>query len=167
VNADTPYSSRLRTKLSATSGWRRSGGSSKGMAPTAAEERRELKSERALRVMRMATTIEGIPFLKKDSPTDAPRHRRRSRPTRAKVTQPLTRGPGLTSHTPWASTSVCGKDEPPREELATVCGSAPLRLHRKRPSLFVSAECSGPASDTGAWAHESYSLGVGLHVRRG
>jgi hypothetical protein len=32
--------------------------------------------------------------------------------------------------------------------------------------LFISAESSGPASYTGAWAHESYSLGVGLLVQR-
>jgi hypothetical protein len=38
------------------------------MAATAAEERGELKSERALRVMRMATALGGVPFLKRDSP---------------------------------------------------------------------------------------------------
>jgi hypothetical protein len=32
--------------------------------------------------------------------------------------------------------------------------------------LFISAESSGQASDTGARAHKSYSLGVGLRVRR-
>jgi hypothetical protein len=32
------------------------------MAATAAEERRELEGERALRVMRMATTLGGVPF---------------------------------------------------------------------------------------------------------
>jgi hypothetical protein len=32
------------------------------MAATAAEERGELKGERALRVMRMATALGGIPF---------------------------------------------------------------------------------------------------------
>jgi hypothetical protein len=78
----------------------------------------------------------GSPFLKKDFPTDAPRNRRRSRPTRAKVTQPLARGPGPTSHTPWVSATVCGEGEPPREEHATVFGSAPLgRRHMQRPSL--------------------------------
>jgi hypothetical protein len=107
------------------------------MTATMAEERGELKSERALRVMRMATTLGGIPFLKKDSPTDAPRRHRRSRPTHARVTQPLTRGPGPTSHTPWASGSVCREGEPPREEHATACGNAPLHLRRKQwPSLW-------------------------------
>jgi hypothetical protein len=31
--------------------------------------------------------------------------------------------------------------------------------------LFISTESSGSASDTGARAHESYSLGIGLRVR--
>jgi hypothetical protein len=74
--------------------------------------------------------------------------------------QPLTRGPESTSHTPWASASMCGEGELPREEHATVCGSAPLRLRRKqRPTLFVSAECSGPPSDTGARCN-TLNLGV-------
>jgi hypothetical protein len=34
------------------------------------------------------------------------------------------------------------------------------------PHLSISTENSGPASDTGARAHESSSLGVDLHVRR-
>jgi hypothetical protein len=46
------------------------------MAATTAEERGELKGERALRVMRMATALGGVLFLKKDSPTDALRRRR-------------------------------------------------------------------------------------------
>jgi hypothetical protein len=115
---------------------------------------------------------------------------------RTKATQPLTRGPRPTSHTPWASVSVCEKGEPPREERTAV----PLHLRRKQrtslwhggpgprvillgrrspcakkanhharsepPRLFISAESSGPASGTGGRAHESYSLGVGLRVRR-
>jgi hypothetical protein len=102
-----------------------------------AEERGELKSERALRVMKMTTTLGGIPFLKKDSPTDVPKHRRRPHPTRVKVTQSLTRGPGPMSHTLRASASVCGEGEPPREVHATTCGSAPLHLRRKqRPCLW-------------------------------
>jgi hypothetical protein len=44
--------------------------------------------------------------------------------------------PGPTGHTPWASTSMCGEDEPPREEHATTCGGASLHLRRKlRTSL--------------------------------
>jgi hypothetical protein len=174
------------------------------MATTAAEECGELEGERALRVMRMAIALGGAPFLKRDSPTDAPKHSRRPRPTRAKVTQPLARGPGPTSYTPWASASMCGEGEPPREEHATACGSAPLHLCRKQRAslwhggpgprvmllgrqppcaekanhrvrstpppavvrLFTSTKSSALASSTGAQAHESCSLGVGLHVRR-
>jgi hypothetical protein len=40
VNAGAPHPSRLRTKLSATSDWKHSGGYSKPMATTAAEERK-------------------------------------------------------------------------------------------------------------------------------
>jgi hypothetical protein len=32
--------------------------------------------------------------------------------------------------------------------------------------LSISAENYGPVSDTGAWAHESYSLGVGSQVQK-
>jgi hypothetical protein len=53
------------------------------------------------------------------------------------VTQSLARGPGPTSHTPWASASLCGEGKPPREEHATACGSASLHLRRKqRTSLW-------------------------------
>jgi hypothetical protein len=70
----------------------------------------------------------GNPFLKKDSPTDTPKRYGRSRPTRAKVTQPLARGPGPTSHTPWVSVSVCEEGEPPCEERTAV----PLHPRRKQ-----------------------------------
>jgi hypothetical protein len=56
------------------------------------------------------------------------------------------------SHAPWASVSVCEEGKSLREERT----AGPLHLRQK----------SGPASDTGARAHESYSLGVGLRVRR-
>jgi hypothetical protein len=80
--------------------------------------------------------------------------------------QPLTRGPRPTSHTPWASASVCGEGELPREEHATVCGSAPLRLRRKqRPNPFTS-ETNYPVPDMGARAHESSSMGTGSWVQR-
>jgi hypothetical protein len=42
--------------------------------------------------------------------------------------QPLARGPGPTSHTPWASVSECEEGEPPREERT----AAPLHLRRKQ-----------------------------------
>jgi hypothetical protein len=135
----------------------------------------------------------GNPFLKKDSPTDAPRRRRISRPTRAKETQPLARGPGPTSHAPWASVSVCEEGELPRVFIsaessrpASDTGAGPTshtpwvsaseceegespRRSMPPPAvvrLFTSAESSRPASDMGARAHESYSLGVGLRVQR-
>jgi hypothetical protein len=66
--------------------------------------------------MRMATALGGIPFLNKDSPTDALKRRRRPRPTRAKVTQPLTRGLRPTSHPHWASVSVRKEGKSPRKE---------------------------------------------------
>jgi hypothetical protein len=56
-------------------------------------------------------------------------------PPRAAV-QPLAQGPGSTSHTPRASTSVCGEGEPPRKEHTTSYGSVPLHLRRnQQPSL--------------------------------
>jgi hypothetical protein len=57
-----PHLSRLRTKLSATSDWKHSGGSSKAMAATAAEEREELDDEREQQVKRMTVALRGIPF---------------------------------------------------------------------------------------------------------
>jgi hypothetical protein len=62
ANAGAPHPSRLRTKLSATSNWKHSRGSSKAIAATVVEERGELKGERAQRVMRMTTALAGIPF---------------------------------------------------------------------------------------------------------
>jgi hypothetical protein len=110
--------------------------------------------------------------------------------------QPLARGPGPTSHTPWASVSECEEGEPPREERT----AAPLHLRRKQqtslwhggpgprvillgrlsprakkanrharsepPRLFILAESSDPVSDTGAQAHELSSLGAGSWVQR-
>jgi hypothetical protein len=71
----------------------------------------------------------------------------------AKVTQPLARGLEPTSHASWASVSVCGEGEPP-------CARS------EPPHLSISIESSGPASDTGARAHKSPSLGVGLRMPR-
>jgi hypothetical protein len=52
---------------------------------------------------------------------------------RAKVTQPLARGPGPTSHTPWVLVSEYEEGEPPRKERT----AAPLHLRRKqRTSLW-------------------------------
>jgi hypothetical protein len=78
----------------------------------------------------------GESLFKEDSLARAPRHRRESRPTRSNATQPMTRGPGLTSHTAGVWVSEGEEGEPPREERTAACGSAPLQLRRKqRPSL--------------------------------
>jgi hypothetical protein len=90
------------------------------------------------------------PFFKADSPARAPRRRRKSRPTRTKATQPMTRGPGSTSHTTGVLISECGEGEPP---------PAVVRLS-------ISAENNDPVYDTGAQAHKSYSLGVGSWVQK-
>jgi hypothetical protein len=62
ANIGAPHPSRLRTKLSATSDWKHSGGSSKAMAATTKEEHGELKGERAQQVKRMTVALGGIPF---------------------------------------------------------------------------------------------------------
>jgi hypothetical protein len=49
----------------------------------------------------------GESLFKEDSLTRAPRRRRKSRPTRTKETQPLTRGPRPTSHTAGVRVSEC------------------------------------------------------------
>jgi hypothetical protein len=144
----------------------------------AAEERRELEGNRTLRVMRMATALGGVPFLREIPPTDAPKHRKSPRPTRAKVTQSLTRGPGPTSHTLWASASVCGEGEPPREEHVTACGGLPLHLRRMQRTQPL-ARGAGPTSHTllalasvcgeGEPPREEHATACGsapLHLRR-
>jgi hypothetical protein len=71
TNANAFHPSRLRTKLSATSDWRHSGGSSKAMAATTTEERGELEGERAQRVERMRKhncCTRGNPFSRKTPP---------------------------------------------------------------------------------------------------
>jgi hypothetical protein len=117
----------------------------------------------------------GSPFLKKDSPTDAPKRHRRPRPTRIKVTQSLARGPGPTSHTPWASASMCGEGEPPRKEHATACASASLHLRRKQRTSFWPGPTSHPpwasASMCGKGEppleeHATACSGASFHIRR-
>jgi hypothetical protein len=58
----------------------------------------------------------------------------------------MTRGPGPTSHTAGVRVSECEEGEPP---------PAVVRLS-------ISAENNDLVFDTGARAHESYSLGVGF-----
>jgi hypothetical protein len=70
--------------------------------------------------------------------------------------QPLTRGPGPMSHSPWVSASVCKEGKSPWRS------KPPPAVVR----LFTSTETNSPVSDTGAWAHESSSLGTGSWVQR-
>jgi hypothetical protein len=96
-----------------------------------------------LRVRRRRTATRGV------------NHRASSSPPKV-AGQPLTRGPGPMSHTPWVSASECEEGESPRR------GKPPPVVVR----LFTFAETNNPVSDTGARAHESSSLGVGSWVQR-
>jgi hypothetical protein len=58
ANASTPHLSGLRTKLSATSGWNRSGGSSKAMVTTTTQSR-DLEGKRARRARRRKDAASG------------------------------------------------------------------------------------------------------------
>jgi hypothetical protein len=101
--------------------------------------RGELKGKRAQQLERMRKCncyTRGDSLLKEDSPARAPRRHRKSRPTRTKAAQPMTRGPGPTSHTAGMRVSECEEGEPPRKERTAARGSAPLHLRQKqRPSL--------------------------------
>jgi hypothetical protein len=96
--------------------------------------RGELEGERAQQLERMRKRnccTRGESLFKEESPASAPRRRRKSRPARTKVAQPITRGPGPTSHAAGVRVAECEEGEPPR-----VRGSAPLHLRRKQqPSL--------------------------------
>jgi hypothetical protein len=92
----------------------------------------------------------GESLFKEDAPARAPRRRRKSRPTRTKATQPMTRGLG-----PQVIQLVCGSPSAKKANRHTRSEPPPAVVR-----LFISAENNGPVSDMGAWAHESYSLGV-------
>jgi hypothetical protein len=97
-----------------------------------------------------------VMFLGRRSPCAKKANRRVSSSPPKAAGQPLTRGPRPTSHTPWVSAFEYKEGESPR---------------RSKPSpavvrLFTSAETNSPVSDTGAWAHESSSLGTGSRVQR-
>jgi hypothetical protein len=104
-----------------------------------AKGRGELEGERVRQLERMRKCnccTRGESLFKEDSPARAPRRRRKSRPTRTKAAQPMTRGPGPTSHTAGVRVSECEEGEPSREERTAARGSAPLHLCQKqRPSL--------------------------------
>jgi hypothetical protein len=99
----------------------------------------ELEGERAQQLERMRKRnccTRGESLIKEGSPARALRCRRKSRPTRTKATQPMTRGPRPTSHTAGVRVFECEEGEPPREERTAARGSAPLYLRRKQwPSL--------------------------------
>jgi hypothetical protein len=73
----------------------------------------------------------GLRVRRRRTATQGANRRVSSSPLKAAVL-PLTRGPGPTSHSPWASVSVCEEGGPPREERT----ATPLRLRRnQQPSL--------------------------------
>jgi hypothetical protein len=51
--------------------------------------------------------MRGESLFKEDTPARAPRRRRKSRPARTEAAQPMTRGPGPTSHTDGVRASEC------------------------------------------------------------
>jgi hypothetical protein len=66
----------------------------------------------------------GESFFKADSPARASRPHRKSRPMHTKATQPMTWGPGSTSHTAGVLVSKCEEGEPPREERTAARASS-------------------------------------------
>jgi hypothetical protein len=117
------------------------------MVTTAAESRRaqmqrgaeslEAKGRNNWERMRKRNCYaQGESLFKANSPARATTRCRKFRPTCTKATQPMTRGPGSTSHTAGVLVTECGEGEPPRGERTTARGSASLHLHRKQqPSL--------------------------------
>jgi hypothetical protein len=77
----------------------------------------ELEGKRAQQLERMRKRnccMRGESLFKEDSPALAPRRHRKSRPTRTKVAQPMTQGPGPTSHTTGVRVSDYEEGESPR-----------------------------------------------------
>jgi hypothetical protein len=91
----------------------------------------------------------GEPLLKEDSLARALRRREKCRPTCTEATRPMTRGPSPTSHSTRVRVSEC-------EEGETATQGANHHASSSLPK----------AVDTGARAHRSCSMGVGLRVRR-
>jgi hypothetical protein len=118
------------------------GGAGVEQESTNAKGRGELEGERAQRVERMRKRncrTRGESLFKEGPPARAPRHRKKLHPTRTEATQPMTQGPGPTSHPPWASASECEEGEPPREERTTARGSV------------TSSSLSKPTAQSLAW----------------
>jgi hypothetical protein len=120
---------------------------------------RGLGGERALRVgekRRHGCYSRDEPLLKADSPARAPKRHEKSPLMHSGV-------PSLWHGGPDPRVILFGRRPPCAKKVnrhvRSVLPPAVVRL-------FILAESSGPASGTRAWAHESYSSGVGLHVRR-
>jgi hypothetical protein len=136
ANAGALHPSKLRTRLSAPSNWKRSRWTSEVMATTAAEsegvrmqrgaERSKAKGRNDQRKCKSVTTARGVnPFSRQTLPL-APRD----------ATGNLTRR--------------APKSEPPPTFVR----------------LSISAGNNGPVYDMGGQAHKSYSLGVGSLVQK-
>jgi hypothetical protein len=70
----------------------------------------ELEGERAQQLEKMRKhnyCTRGESLFKEDTPAHAPRHRRKPRSARTEAAQPMTRGPGPTSHTNGVRASEC------------------------------------------------------------
>jgi hypothetical protein len=71
---------------------------------------REFEGERVQQLEKMQKRnrcTRGESLFKEDSLARAPKRRRKSRPTRTKATQPMTRGPRPTSHTTGVQVFEC------------------------------------------------------------
>jgi hypothetical protein len=87
-----------------------------------AKGRRGLGGERAQRVgekRRHGCYSRDEPHFKGRLPRSHPETPWEVSPDAHRCTQPMTRGPGPTSHTTGALVSECGEGEPPRKERAT------------------------------------------------
>jgi hypothetical protein len=75
----------------------------------------ELEGERAQQLERMRKhncCTRGESLFKEDTPARASRRHRKSRPAHTEAAQPMTWGPGPTSHTNGVWASECGEGEP-------------------------------------------------------
>jgi hypothetical protein len=99
----------------------------------------ELEGERAQQLEKMRKRnccTRGESLFKEDSPARAPRHHRKSRPTRTKVTQPMTRGPGPTSHIARVrSLSIEKAKRHARSELLSAVVRLFISVENKRSNL--------------------------------
>jgi hypothetical protein len=128
-----------------------------------ARGRRGLGGERAQQLKRMRKRncrTRGESLFKADSPARAPRHCGKSRPTRTKAAQSVTRGPRPTSRTPWASVPGCRKSEPPLAPVLRLLGAAA----EEREGDFLN-QCSGIEAPH-AWPRKTIKGGGHRSVSR-